>query len=219
MQNDPERMRQKQIIKRWINIGTFFWKSAKCCHHFVIVYLFFNKVLKSSSPESWFPSWLLQTYQPPAAKYQQHRIQQNHISRLLYNMNSFLLLMLQYVKEIQNNTVQCKYSHTENKLGLKKTIWIGHSVVWKEKSVHWRIKPVHLQADVLQQRQPVAMFKGTALGTLGNTHLFLTLLCLFVNYRTRAERETHIQTGRGWNSQLGLPLWQLYTPIANVTSG
>lgn len=34
--------------------------------HLTNTYLFFNRVLKSSSPESSFPSVLLQEYQPPA---------------------------------------------------------------------------------------------------------------------------------------------------------
>lgn len=41
----------------------------------VAAHLFFNKLVKSSSPESSFPSVLLQKYQPPATEHQhqQHR--------------------------------------------------------------------------------------------------------------------------------------------------
>lgn len=55
---NTEEMKQQKMIG-----------IQKCQSHLASIYLFFSKVLKSSSPESSFPSVLLQKNQPPAAKH------------------------------------------------------------------------------------------------------------------------------------------------------
>lgn len=93
-EDNPERIkvRKQELWKKVSEKFTISWKSS-----FVTVYLFFNKVLKSNSPESSFPSVLLQKHQPPAAKHQHQYntgfLQKTHVNsqaQFVFNKSTFV---------------------------------------------------------------------------------------------------------------------------------